>query len=457
MNFMQKEKSINIKLYLWISIISVFTITLLINLIAQLFPIRFDFSEGKRYSIGESTKALLGSLKRDITIYGLFDDGKADRDYLEIRELLKAYESKSGGHIHIEYIDPDRDTGIIARLDPEGVIGLRKNDFYVKGGNRGKKLSYQELFQMEYDQKTATWFNTGSGAERAFTGAIGIIGAEQANTVYLISDTPEAYGTFFKELQKAGRTVKAFKPDGKEIPGDAAALLFLAPDKDLTEDVLTMLSEYLDMGGRLGVFFDTAENGTDFSRWNKLLSEYSMEIENSSLVGTEPESHLSEDNKALLLDVQVSDVVPLEFYGLLLPGARSLRMINGGQAKVTVLAQTGDGTVDSNGVRGARDVVAASERSGAKLLLSGCARFLHDETKKAYAPYFVTGLYFAKSTLDWLVEKDSGSAVEIKNLDKGELQIPRYKADYIGFMTVIALPLVIFGRGFIIWRRRRYL
>ena len=474
---MEISKKSGGKLYLWISIISILAIVLLLNLIAQLFPIKLDFSEGKRYSIGEDTKAVLGGLERDVTIYGLFDDGKADRDYLEIRELLENYAVQSEGRIRVEFIDPDRDTGIIARLDPEGLAGLRKNDFYITDGTRGKKLGYQDLFKMEYDQKTSTWFNTGSSAELSFTSAIQDVGATQKDVIYLVSDEPDAYGAFTKELQKAGKTIKTLSPDDINIPADAAVLLFFAPQEDLTEDFENRLSEYLDAGGSAGVFFNAVTDNKKFPLWDKLLADFSLELEYNSLFYSYSERHLPDDNGALLLDVPESDVVPLEFYGLLLPDAQGIRVLEDGQASVTVLAKTGDSTVDASrsviskfarlplakpessaaDTSGTRDVVAVSERGGAKLLLSGSASFLSDATKDTHAPYFVTGLYFATSVLDWLEKSDEGSTIETRIYDRGELQIPLYKANYIAFLTVILLPLAIFGRGFIVWRRRRYL
>jgi hypothetical protein len=58
---------------------------------------------------------------------------------------------------------------------------------------------------------------------------------------------------------------------------------------------------------------------------------------------------------------------------------------------------------------------------------------------------------------EWLNEETGVPAIDVKSYGSGELQIPKYKADYIAFLTVLVLPLAIFLRGFVVWKRRRFL
>lgn len=340
--------------YSVVSIVSVISIILLVNLIAGLFPLKADLSEGKRYTVGEVTKELLATLDKDITIYGLFDDGKADEDYIEIRELLENYKKYSGGKIHTTYADPDRDTVIISQLDPNGTAGLRKNDFYVTDGTNGIKVSYQDLFQMEYDRKTSVWFKTGSSAEKAISAAI-------------------------RALTTANH--------GKMTIGD-------------------------------GFTFLTSENKPELPGFGENYSE-------------------------LLLEVSESEIIPLEFYGLYFPTAREFDVPDGG----TVLA------ISPNG----KALAAAWELNGNKYVLIASSDFLSDTVKTQNPANYVTNRYFADSALEWVNQSTSESSIDIINFRTGELQIPRYKADFIGFLTVIVFPFAIFLRGFVVWRKRRFL
>jgi ABC-2 type transport system permease protein len=343
------------KLCAAVSIVSVLTIVSLVNLIAGLYPVKADLSEGRRYSVGETTKKLLVGLDRDITVYGLFDDGKGDADYIEVRELLENYEKYADGRVKAEYIDPDLDTQIVARLDPDDLYGLRKNDFFVTDGETGKKLSYQDLFQMEYDQKTSAWFKTGSGAERSFSEAI-------------------------RALTEPGKQNSIYTGDGYTLFSSGG------------EPVLPKFGEaYED----------------------------------------------------LILEAPESEVIPLESYGLFFPTARAFDA-PGGSA---VLVSSPEGEA----------LAAAWERDGFRNVLVGSADFLSETVEAEYPSHFAVNRYFRDSALKWVNAAPVDEEIAIKDYGAGELQIPRYKADYIGFLTVIVLPAAVFLRGFLMWRKRRFL
>ena len=342
------------KVYSSVSIASVLAIILLVNLIADLFPLKADLSAGKRYTVGAFTRELLAGLDREITIYGLFDDGKADADYIEVKELLESYAKYSSGKVSVVYADPDRDTRIILRLDNNGAIGLRKNDFYVTDGTRGKKIGYQDLFLMEYDRRTQVWFNTGSSAEKAFSEGIRSLTAANQGKTY----TGEGY---------------------------------------------TLLSS----GGEVEA----------------------------------PE--FSENYAELLLEVPESAVIPLDFYGLYFPTAREFDAPDRG----TVLVPS----------PGGKALAAAWESGGLRYALIGSSDFLNDRVKAERPANFVTNTYFADAALEWVNAGADESSIAVKDYGAGELQIPRYKADYIGFLTVVVVPLAIFLRGFVVWKKRRFL
>jgi hypothetical protein len=334
-----------------LSAASVVAIVIVLNLFAQKYPIKFDFSEGNRYSISETTLALLSDLPRDITVYALFDDSKADRDYLEVCELLEVYKKSSKGRVSIEYRDPDLDTRIVSALDPDGSLDLRKNSFYVTDGARGKKLVYGDLFELQYDGKTSAWFVTGSAAERAITGAI-------------------------SELSKPEATARALYG-------------------------YTILS-----------------------------AEETPEL-------PEPGESFSE----LTLAVEATDIVPLEFFGLYFPTASEFDPPEGASVLVPSL--------------GGKALAAAWERDGARHVLIGSADFMSDDVKREYPAHYVTNEYFRSAALEWV---NAGNiTAPVRDYRTGELQIPVYKANFVGFLTIAVLPFVIFGRGFIVWRGRRYL
>jgi ABC-2 type transport system permease protein len=411
--------------YAFVNAVSVAAIAVVIVLFAEMFPVQLDLSTGKRYSIGDTTTEALSDLDTSIEIIGLFDDGKADADYIEIRELLKRYSNAADGHISVSYIDPDRDTKILERLDASKTLGLRKNDFYVASDTASRRIQYKDLFEMEYDNKTSTWFNTGSTAESAFTTAIKAVASPEASDVYFVTDHAEAYTELRAALEKEGNTIRLANAD--EIPDAAAALVFIAPGQDLTEAQQTELEAFLYSGGGLLVLFDAPGS---YPNWNGLLSQYSLQLTGMYTAG------------AISLDVPESEIIPLDFSDLNLSGAAAIGVREGAAA-----------LIEHNG----SVYAAASELKNAKVLVTGNAAFVSDSEQANSAANFAMGSYFVSASLDWLTAEPEALPAEVKSFDTGELQISDYKADYIAFLTIAVLPLAIFLRGFAIWKRRRFL
>jgi hypothetical protein len=102
-------------------------------------------------------------------------------------------------------------------------------------------------------------------------------------------------------------------------------------------------------------------------------------------------------------------------------------------------------------------LAAAWERDGSRNVLVGSTDFMNETIKKEYPAHFAVNQYFRDSALEWVNAAPANEEIAIKDYGAGEIQIPRYKADYIGFLTVIVLPAAVFLRGFLMWRKRRFL
>jgi ABC-2 type transport system permease protein len=141
------------------------------------------------YSLTDTTKDILENLEKDVTIYGLFDDGVVGEDYKEVTQLLKHYEKYP--RVNIEYIDPEKNPTIIKELDPDNIIDIQKHDFIVKSGNKVKKLEYYDLFSTQFDQQSWREYKVGSTAEQGFTGAIKYVTADKTPVVYFTTGHDE--------------------------------------------------------------------------------------------------------------------------------------------------------------------------------------------------------------------------------------------------------------------------
>lgn len=125
--------------------IAVFT-----NVLVGMTDLKLDLTPNKLFSVGDTTESLLKNLKKDVTIYGLFDDAMAGENK-EATELLKQYEKYD--HIKIVYKDPDKNPGLIKDIDPNETKKFQKGDFVLKSGNKLKVVSSYDLYDYQMNQQ----------------------------------------------------------------------------------------------------------------------------------------------------------------------------------------------------------------------------------------------------------------------------------------------------------------
>ena len=442
-----------------ITTLLVLGIVFLINARVKMFPVELDFSEGRYYTIGEQSKSVLNELDTDVKIYALFDEGKADSEYQKIDTLLRSYESLSNGKVHVEYKDPDIDTEIIAKLDPDSELGLTKNMFLVTSGDKARKIEYSDLFEMEYDERTSAWFNTGSNAEQAFTDAINYTGKIERRVIYNAASyssdelNPE-YLTFWNDMISNGYKLASLNIEDS-VPSDAAVILFIAPKKDLTQHETEIIKAFLDNGGSVALF--TNRIAADWKGFSSIIHDYGISINDDILYNTDQSAEPEKEGNRILLNAKESDSIPLETYGISFTDAASLTITEKSQTDIAPVIITEENISSSEYDKGGTYTVAAvSEKSnGSKAVVFGCADFLSETNAKEISGYFPMGLYVAESVVDWL--NTQSIKIETKQFNSSELIISDDKANYIGLVTIGIIPIYIFAAGIIIWRRRKFL
>ena len=355
-------------------------LVLLINVNVNIIPIEFDLSEGNFYSIGQETKDLLAALDDSVTVYALFDDGKADSEYKMLESLLRRYVLASDGKLKVEYIDPDKNPNILSELDPNGNRNLAKNNFYITNGEKGVKIAYADLFEVKYDQRTSAWYNTGFKAEQAFTGAISYVGIHDGRVIYVVSDyntqiLPAGYASLWKDLAGKGYQVSDLKIDGK-IPSDAAMLVFMAPESDLDQENAQAVRNFLDAGGSVAVFLETVDCLPNLSA---ILEEYGVRVHGDVLYSFRSDSDGSNAEQRLILSASESKIVPLETYGIVFDGASPLSLLSQEDTEHTILIQTDENAYSSVNGQGEYIVAVAAEKGDGKLCVFGDADFLSEK------------------------------------------------------------------------------
>ncbi|MES2448539.1 MAG: gliding motility-associated ABC transporter substrate-binding protein GldG [Bacteroidota bacterium] len=104
-----KTNSERLKKKNWLKILGFLAVLVLVNVIAQYFYTRIDFTKEKRYTLNSKTKEILAKTEKDITIT-VFLDGEIPSAFKRLRnatkDLLNDYKAYSNAKVKIIFQDP---------------------------------------------------------------------------------------------------------------------------------------------------------------------------------------------------------------------------------------------------------------------------------------------------------------------------------------------------------------
>ena len=229
---------------------------------------RLDLTEQKLYTISEGTETILSELKEPIELHFFYSDNTARelvalRNYARrVEEMLRAYEREANGKLKLHVIDPQPFSEEEDRAAEFGVQAVpldRGGDkvyFGLAGTNaEGNSLAIpffpldQEAF-LEYEisrlvQSLAT----------AQMPVVGVLSGLQINGGFDMRTQQATPPWMVLENIRQQFHIESLKRDIDMIPTNVSVLMLVHP-KDLPEQTLYAVDQFVMRGGKLLVFVD---------------------------------------------------------------------------------------------------------------------------------------------------------------------------------------------------------
>ncbi len=240
---------------------------LLINLLAQRFPLRLDASQGGIYSLSPGSRRVLRELKGPLEARVFFSaelppQYAAARAYL--RDLLDEYRQASAGRLSVRALDVDKDPAAREEALGEGVAPVQFN--VVSQGKYEVREGLMGLVLRREDKKEVLpVVLQAGGLEYELTSRILRLSGRKRPVIGMVSShgalAPEALPATAREGLERRYEVRpvdlgSLRP-GATVPADIAALLVLGPSRRLPEPALYALDQYLMSGRPLFIAADT--------------------------------------------------------------------------------------------------------------------------------------------------------------------------------------------------------
>ena len=447
-------------------------LAVLVNLVVRALPSKyteFDLSEGKMYTLGDSSVQLAQSLQQDVTIYYLCETGSEDAI---ITKLLDHYAAESS-HIHWEQKDPTLYPTFAAQY---GAENASTGSLIVTSGEDSVVLDAADLYEYDYsDYYTTGSANVTFGGENKLTAAIyRITSGEELHAYYTTNHGEQRLtDTLTDALEGQNLSVSLLDLLTDTIPDDCDLLIINAPTTDFTAgdglvDEISQLQNYLAAGGKLlltsSVYAQTpqldavlaqfglaraegmvVEGDSSKALYNSawsLLPNYGTPTESTALNGVNTSTHVMLSVAQGITVTETEDVTaePL------------LNSSSSAYAKADIndltTMEREDGDADGPF---ALAVWARNEDTGAEVLWIGCPNMDNEQLYQSM-PGNLTFLQGCAASL-----VGQSLLIDTKALEAAPITVPASASMTLGMVFVFVLPaaVLIAGAVEVLLRRRR--
>jgi ABC-type uncharacterized transport system involved in gliding motility auxiliary subunit len=438
---------------------------------------RMDFTSAKLHSLSDQSVSVLENLKTDISFKCFFRDGNFGRAAME--NILKIYAYHSG-KIKFEFIDPDKNPGLVKRYDvtQDGTTVIEAGDKESRITTTTEEDITNALIKATRAAKKVIYFLEGHGEESV----------EEAGD--------NGYATVKTELEKLGYEVKKQTLAlADRFPKDCALLVVPGPQKDLLPNEFETIRTYLKEGGR-ALFLADPEAAPALPAF---LAEFGFKLENDIVVDTVSKLLGGDYFMPVVSQYEPHAITDKFGYATFFPFARSVEIAEPKPdgATLTALAKTSPNSwserqLDQKEVKFTPDkdkqgpitlAVVSSFKAGApqpspapggstpgqpaqaeaaakpetaekeaRVAVVGDSDF----AKNRYYGVSGNGNFFL-NIANWLTEEADLIAIQPKTQTPRTIQLTPSQGRLLFLVSVLILPLAVLLLGLSVWFRRRSL
>lgn len=408
-----------------------------------------DVSSNDLYSIGDTTHSVLDGLKNDVEMIVIKDKESTDK---RISTLLAKYADYSD-HIKVTYMDPVLYPSVLTTYDTE------ENNIVIKceATDKTTKVAFSDIIVT-----TTSYY--GSSHETSFDGegqltkAIDYVSNENNKLIYTMSGHGESnLGKNISELiSKSNFNVKSVNllvDNG--IPDDCDMLICNQPTKDLADDELKLLREYMENGGKMTVVLaDTTAKTPNF---DALMADYGISKVNGYIADTE--RYYGQNVYQIFPNYSSGDITDKfgsDEYTLLF-GSLGLKVEETDGVTVDEFLTTSDKGAavagENDYTEGKYTLAAAATKDESRFTVFGSASIIDDEFTSYYTNLMNLQVFMNSITANF----DDVSNISIDSISLKTTYNTIANGSGIGAIFIGIIPVALLILGFLRWFGRRKL
>lgn len=408
-----------------------------------------DVSSNDLYSIGDTTHSVLDGLKNDVEIVVIKDKESTDK---RISTLLAKYADYSD-HIKVTYKDPVLYPSVLTTYDTE------ENNIVIKcdATDKTTKVAFSDIIVTSTSYYGST-YETSFDGEGQLTKAIDYVSNENNKLIYTISGHGESDlgKNISKLISKSNFNVKSVNllvDNG--IPDDCDMLICNQPTKDLDDDELKLLREYMENGGKMTVVL--ADTTTETPNFDALMADYGISKVNGYIADTE--RYYGQNVYQIFPNYSSGDITgkfgPEEY--TLLFGSLGLKVEKTDGVTVDEFLTTsnkGAAVVGENDyTEGKYTLAAAATKDESRFTVFGSASIIDDKFTSYYTNLMDLQVFMNSITANF----DDVSNISIDSISLQTTYNTIANGSGIGAIFIGIIPVALLILGFLRWFGRRKL
>ena len=253
------------KLTVWSSGLLILGIIIAVNILSGRFFGRLDISEGKLYTLSDYSRGVVSNLEDPITVKAYFSRnlGQYNNVRQYVKDKLADYRSYSHGQFNFEMINPDDNEELKQEAESFGIRPIQMQS--LENDKMEVKLVFMGLVLIHGDKRELlpVVANT-ENLEYDITSAIKRLTMDKIPRVGILQghgepDLNEGLGNFQQVLSKNYEVTPVDLPSVSRIDGNLETLLLISPTEEFSDADKAKLDEYLNQGGRLGIFLNKVQ------------------------------------------------------------------------------------------------------------------------------------------------------------------------------------------------------
>ncbi len=239
------------------SFVLIIGVLALINILANTFFLRLDFTEDKRYTLSKATKDILKELKEPVTVTAYFSDKlptelvKGRQDF---KELLVEYAARSRNKLVYEFVNPSENEEKEQKATQAGVhpvvVNVREKDEMKQ-----QKVFIGAVVKIGERSEVLPVIQSGSAMEYALSAAIKKLSVTEKPSIGLLQGqgepSPAAIGQVYSSLGVLYNVEPIYLTDSTYTLNKYKTIAIIGAKDTIREKYLQQLDRYLSEGGNL--------------------------------------------------------------------------------------------------------------------------------------------------------------------------------------------------------------